>query len=58
MTSLAMQRIAAMVTQTTRVSQMLRYSMQQNTATRVQTEETSCARDWAIICRRVSVSLV
>jgi hypothetical protein len=45
-------------TTTMAVSHTLRYSMQKKTATMVQTELMSCAMDWAMSCRSVSVSLV
>ena len=41
-----------------RVRGMLTYSIHRNTTATVNTEETSWDRDWAMSCRRMSVSLV
>lgn len=51
-------RMSAMTAHTISVSQTLMYSIQKNTTVSVNTDDTSCDMDCAIIWRSVSVSFV
>ena len=50
--------MSAMTAHTISVSQTLMYSIQKNTTVSVNTDDTSCDMDCAIIWRSVSVSFV